>query len=264
MEERDHGGRRQLRQPRLAEIVSDALRYRIASGELRDGDMLPKQEELLAEFEVSKPSLREALRILESEGLITVQRGNVGGARVHLPDVRNAGNMIALVLQSRNVPLEDVQQAVRQLEPVCAGLCAARPDRHEEVLPRLRELHEQAVAAIDDEMRFSALSHQFHEALVARCGNQTLIVVAGALESISSARQHEWARRAEGTVVYPGRDVRRSGVKAHERLIELIDSGDVGGVIRVMQKHLTTIEFSTPSGAQERVRDSRPIGVRDA
>src|SRR5258707_617511 len=83
---------------RLDELVADALRDRITGGDLRDGDLLPKQEELLAEFRVSKPSLREALRILETEGLITVRRGNVGGAVVHLPDSDDAGYMIGLIL----------------------------------------------------------------------------------------------------------------------------------------------------------------------
>src|SRR4029079_12199745 len=60
--------RPQLRQPRLAELVAAALRSRILSGRLPDGSMLPKQEELIEEFKVSKPSMREALRILETEG----------------------------------------------------------------------------------------------------------------------------------------------------------------------------------------------------
>jgi GntR family transcriptional repressor for pyruvate dehydrogenase complex len=98
----------QLRQPRLAEMVADVLRRRILAGQLADGSMLPKQEELIDEFGVSKPSMREALRILETEGLITVQRGNVGGAIVHAPQASNAAYMLGLVLQSRSVSLYDV------------------------------------------------------------------------------------------------------------------------------------------------------------
>ncbi|HRE03853.1 MAG TPA: GntR family transcriptional regulator, partial [Ilumatobacteraceae bacterium] len=66
-----------LRQPRLAEMVADVLRQRILSGELGDGSIIGKQEELIEEFNVSKPSIREALRILETEGLISVQRGKL-------------------------------------------------------------------------------------------------------------------------------------------------------------------------------------------
>ena len=67
---------------RLAEQVADELRRRILGGELADGSVLPKEDELLLEFPVSKPSLREAMRILEAEGLLRVRRGKLGGAVV--------------------------------------------------------------------------------------------------------------------------------------------------------------------------------------
>src|ERR1700694_2499717 len=133
-----HPARRQLRQPRLAELVAESLRLRITSGVLQEGDLLPKLEELLEEFQVSKPSLREALRILETEGLITVRRGNVGGAVVHAPGNRDAGYMIGLVLESRNVTMSDLAGAIRRVEPICAALCALRPDRNTAVVPRPR------------------------------------------------------------------------------------------------------------------------------
>jgi DNA-binding FadR family transcriptional regulator len=80
---------------------------------------------------VSRPSLREALRILESEGLITVRRGNLGGAVVHAPRVGNAAYSVGLVLQSKRVPMTDLRDAIKSIEPVGAGLCAAREDRYE-------------------------------------------------------------------------------------------------------------------------------------
>src|SRR5512141_1942510 len=74
---------RQYKQPRLAEMIANDLRNRILNGEIADGEMLPRQEELLEAFRVSMPSLRGALQILETERLITVLRGSVGGAVVH-------------------------------------------------------------------------------------------------------------------------------------------------------------------------------------
>ena len=69
---------------RLAEQVADELRRRILSGELADGSVLPTEDELLVEFPISKPSLREAIRILDAEGLLSVRRGKLGGSVVHL------------------------------------------------------------------------------------------------------------------------------------------------------------------------------------
>ena len=84
------------------------LRERIVSGRLTDGDVLPKQEDLGAEFGVSKPTMREAIRVLESEGLIEVQQGRFGGAVVHVPKVENIAVTMALVLETNGVQLPDV------------------------------------------------------------------------------------------------------------------------------------------------------------
>jgi GntR family transcriptional repressor for pyruvate dehydrogenase complex len=121
--------------PRLAQSVADRLRARIFSGELSEGSLLPKQEDLIREFNVGLVTVREALRILEVEGLITVNRGNLGGSVVHRPEQRRIAYMLALSLQSRDVDLADLLATIRLLEPVCAAACAGRADRMETVVP---------------------------------------------------------------------------------------------------------------------------------
>jgi DNA-binding FadR family transcriptional regulator len=132
------GGRKQLRQPRLAEMVAAELRERILSGAIPDGGSLPKHEDLLEEFQVSGPSVREAFRILETEGLITVRRGNVGGAVVHVPQPSTAAYMLGVVMQAHDVSLSDVAAALQKIEPLCVALCAARSFRKRTIVPRLR------------------------------------------------------------------------------------------------------------------------------
>jgi GntR family transcriptional repressor for pyruvate dehydrogenase complex len=238
----DSSPRIQLHQPRLAEMVAGLLRERILSGALRDGDALPRQEDLLKEFGISKPSLREALRILEAEGLITVRRGNRGGAIVHVPEARNAAYMIDLVLKVQNVGLDDVGGALAQLEPLCATLCAQREDRVETVLPQLREAHEAAVAALDDALEFTERSRRFHELLVELCGNQTLILLVGALEAIWADQEREWAQRATQSGGFPERERRRQGMRAHEKLLDLIEAGDHVAVNEAARVHLHAIQ----------------------
>src|SRR5690349_4407942 len=75
-----------VRVPKSAELVAQSLRLRIVRGELREGDGLPPENVLMQQFGVSRPTLREAFRILESEQLITVHRGARGGGRVHAPN----------------------------------------------------------------------------------------------------------------------------------------------------------------------------------
>lgn len=242
-------GRTQLRQPRLAEMVADVLRRRILNGQLADGSMLPKQEELIDEFGVSKPSMREALRILETEGLITVQRGNVGGAIVHVPQAANAAYMLSLVLQARNVTLFDVGAALKHIEPVCAALCAEREDRMSTVVPRLQELHALAVACpTDDELRMTQLARQFHEELVAGCGNETMIQLVGALETLWSAHEQEWAQRVSAQGEFPDGDARSRSLDKHNEILDLIIAGESDAVSKAARVHLDSSIFYAVSG----------------
>src|ERR1700709_1109891 len=129
--------RRRLGARPTAGIVAGDLRRQIIDGELFDGDLLPRQEVLVDQFRVSLVSLREALRILETEGLVSVRRGNRGGAVVHDPAKSSAAYMLGLVLQSDSVPLTDLGLALQELEPSCAALAAQREDRATTLVPEL-------------------------------------------------------------------------------------------------------------------------------
>src|ERR1700742_5320951 len=127
-----------FRQPRIAELVASQLRDDILSGRLKEGDVLPSQESLFAEFGVSPPALREAIHILETDGLISVRRGNVGGAVVHLATAERTAHMISMVLQARAATPVDVSESLMHLEPIFAAMCAKRDDRITEVVPYLQ------------------------------------------------------------------------------------------------------------------------------
>jgi GntR family transcriptional repressor for pyruvate dehydrogenase complex len=228
----------QARQPKLADLVAGRLRERILTGELRDGDELPRQEDLLLEFGVSKPSLREALRILEAEGLTTVRRGNRGGAIVHVPTAHNAAFMLGLTLQFRGVSLADVGSALQAIEPVCASLCASRPDRATTVVPALRAVHEGAIKTADDPDAFTRSTREFHQTIVSQCGNETLILVVGSLEALWSSPERNWASAADELGRFPERAQRLKGLRVHEKLITRIEAGDAEGVLRYAGAHL--------------------------
>ena len=223
----------QLRQPRLAEMVAASLRARILDGSLAEGDTLPRQEDLLAEFRVSPPAVREALRILETEGLISVRRGNVGGAIVHVPKARGVAYMISLVLEVEKTSLDDVGTVLRELEPLCAAMCANRPDRHTTVVPKLRAIIAEQAATIDNVVYYDEPARNFHETLAAACGNETLILVVGALESVWTADEHRLYRHQEATF-----DGRRYSLRAHEKLLAAIEDGDAESASKIARRHV--------------------------
>ena len=163
--------------------IADELRSLIVSGALSEGDSLGREPDLVERFGVSRPSLREALRILEAEGLITVVRGVRGGIVVHEPDERLTARTAALVLAARNVSLADVFEARTLLEPVAAKALASRRDRRSAV-SELEKLVDEEIAAIDEPARFATANAAFHERLVALAGNQTLSIVAEMLTEI--------------------------------------------------------------------------------
>ena len=120
------------------------LRRQIVLGELKEGDQLSPESVLMEEFGVSRPTLREAFRILEAEGAIMVRRGVRGGARVQVPDITVAARQIGLLLQYRGALLSDVYEVRAVLEPAAARMAAKRRTsadlaRLQEALDRHRE-----------------------------------------------------------------------------------------------------------------------------
>jgi GntR family transcriptional regulator, transcriptional repressor for pyruvate dehydrogenase complex len=128
------------------EQIADELRSLIVSGELTEGDSLGREPDLVERFGVSRPSLREALRILEAEGLITVVRGVLGGVIVHEPNESMTARTAALLLQARNVTVGDVHQARSVIEPAAVRILAASARRKS--VDELRALVEDQRAGV--------------------------------------------------------------------------------------------------------------------
>ncbi|MCF2532459.1 FadR/GntR family transcriptional regulator [Yinghuangia soli] len=231
----------------VAEELADVLRDRVLDGGMRDGDLLPKQSDLQEEYQVGTTTLRQAIRILETEGLVTVRRGNTGGLAVRLPSETDAARTFGLVLRSRRVPLDDLAAAVRNLEPTCAGLCAAREDRDTEVVPRLRELHERCVGLVDDLPAFVRACRDFHEGLVQLCGNTTMQLLLGTAETLWSAHERHWVDEVPEGSDFTERIA--GGLEVHHDLIELIAAGDVDGAHGLARRH---VEFAQSHPLQER------------
>ena len=136
---------------------------------------------------MSRPSLREALRILEAEGLISVVRGVLGGVVAHAPDTRMTARTAALVLQARNVPLADVQEARTLLEPTAVRVVASSRSRRA-AAAELRALIDEQMQVILDPDAFGGANARFHERLVALAGNRTLSIVAEMLNGFREER----------------------------------------------------------------------------
>jgi GntR family transcriptional repressor for pyruvate dehydrogenase complex len=245
-----------IRQPRVAEIVASQLRDDILSGRLKEGDVLPSQESLFSEFGVSPPALREALHILEIDGLISVRRGNMGGAVVHSPSAARTAQMISMVLQSRSATPADVSGALLHLEPICAGMCASREDRASEVVPYLEAEIELQVEQFDDLSRYVPNARRFHQAIVSRCGNEPMILLIGSLELIWSAHESSvWSDEGDPM----SRKTMRAALHDHQRLLDAIREGDPAGATRLAQGHLAAARRNTLAVGSDKTIEAKLI-----
>jgi DNA-binding FadR family transcriptional regulator len=173
---------RRVRVPKAAELIADAIRAQIAAGALRPGEPLPNESELLRHFAVARPTVREALRILEAERLVEVVRGARGGARVRQPDVRAAAGHLALLLQLQGATIADVYEVRLMLEPSAARLAALRaPAETARALAAVIDEEERVVA---QGQSLASLAMRFQEALVDASGNATLILLVRLLHDL--------------------------------------------------------------------------------
>jgi DNA-binding FadR family transcriptional regulator len=229
-----------FRVPKSAELVARDLRSKIVRGELKDGDSLPAEGELVTRYSVSRPTLREALRILESEALLTVTRGSRGGPRVHMPDPRLAARHFGLVLQSRGTTLADIYGARLLIEPSCVHLVATTAKR--KALASLEEIIEQQRAALaaNDDAQHARASARFHRALIELTGNGPLILLMSMLTHIYE--RHLSTTALAANVQRYDSASRLRGLKAHEKLLGLIEAGDGDGAETFWRKHLESID----------------------
>jgi GntR family transcriptional regulator, transcriptional repressor for pyruvate dehydrogenase complex len=220
---------------RVGDTIARALRERILTNQFPDG-LLASQEALMAEFGVSAPSIREALRILEAEGLITVRRGNVGGAVVHVPDASSTAHALGLALQSDGVTLADVSEALCAMDAWAAAACARRADRATAVTPRLtaRVADADAVIASAD---WLASSLRFHTDLADLSGNGTFRLLISSLLSLWQAHADEWMNLL-GHATYVSAARRRKMSASHRELISVIASGDAAAAQAAAERHM--------------------------
>ena len=162
---------------KMSHLVATELRRRIVRGQVAPGDTLPSEAQLMKILDVSRDTLRGALRMLESESLIYIRRGRNGGAVVRRPDLRAIGRYIALLLQTRGVTLDDIHEARRILEGPAVALLADHLSP--ELSRRLESLQDSQIRDISDPVGVARSLAQFDQGVVDLAGNGMLSLLSG-------------------------------------------------------------------------------------
>ena len=219
--------------PKAAERVLAKLRRIIVAGQFEAGANLPTEKEITELYGVSRGPVREAMRVLEMEGLIDTSQGARKGPRVRAPSPRIAARYTALLLRQRKASLQDVFTARLAIEPYAARLLAetATPEK----VAVLREVLAVERGLVEKPMKWGVAAADFHEAVMRLSGNITLAVLSDQLRDVVSGQTAlEMAEAGDIADVAN----RRLADDAHERLITLVERGDGLKAEAVWRKHL--------------------------
>lgn len=244
------GGGGTVRSPKTAELVAGTLRRMVVDGQLGDGDFLPNEAELMAHFGVSRPTLREAVRVLESERLVEVRRGSRTGARVRVPGPEIVARPAGLLLELSGATIADLMVARSGIEPLAARLLAE--SGNEEAFDELERILADDVPAGWRAGRMAEATGNFHQRMVELSGNTTLTIIAGMLQEITvrhtafAIKEHRQMSKADYDKL----------TKSYQRLLDLVRAGDGAAAEAHWRKHLDTARNLLLEGLETvKVRD---------
>ncbi|MBO6775759.1 MAG: FadR family transcriptional regulator [Marinibacterium sp.] len=203
----------------LSVQIADAIRDAIVSGDLIVDERLPSEPELADQFNVSRPTVREALKRLGAQSLIRTQRGATGGAfvnRLSYTDAYDQQVTTATLLLSMNaVSFETACEARYALERACAPLSAQR-STSDHIATMRTEIFRQGQPGLTDEA-FCASDVAFHRALVDGAGNPVLSYqLAGAVEAMQPLMN---------MITFTARS-REAIIALHTTIADAIEAGD--------------------------------------
>lgn len=221
------------RTAKRSDLIARRIRQMIVAGELAVGDWLPTEAELMIRFGVSRPTLREAFRLLEADSLIRIRQGPPGGAQVQVPGAAAAAPLVGLLLTLAGTTVRDVYEARLLVEPIAARRLAERgsPAQH----ARLREEARRVLALTADQRQFVAAGACFARCLVELAGNQSIALISAVLEEVLA--RHLGTSPA---VDAPERLERRLRLaeESYRRLPEFVDARNGAGAERCWRAHL--------------------------
>ena len=218
-----------VKSTRIYEEIVRQIKTMITEGRLKSGDQLPPERDLAEKFLVSRTSVREALRALESVGLIDIRPGE--GTFVREVSVESLVEPLAMILLSQREMIGELFEARRLLEPTIAGLAASRATP-EEMGEMERILDEQAHAIASGHTGL-AQDAAFHAAIATAAHNRAITRVVHAVMDLL-------AQSREEAISTPGRPTRSH--EDHRRILDAIRKRDAAAAGQAMLDHLVAVE----------------------
>ena len=214
--------------PKASDVLAQELRERILSGQFAEGVTLPSERDLVIQTRMSRATVREALRMLEVQGLLHVRAGRGGGAFVRQPGSDAVVNSVELFVRGRQVRLSALLETREAIEPSCAALAAVR--RTDDEMARLDAADEEIDRARHDLPAFLAANVHWH-----------LVVAEASHNELLSAFMHSISRTLYTSTEneeFVDDVVRDTAIRAHRSVTDAIRAGDSDAAARRMQRHV--------------------------
>jgi GntR family transcriptional repressor for pyruvate dehydrogenase complex len=224
---------RPVRRVRAFEEVLGQIEEQIAAGTLRVGDRLPGERELASRLGVSRPSVREAMRVLETLGVVSAQTGSGpdAGAQVIAAPATTLANLLRLNVGLANFQVEDVVESRMMLERWSVRAAATHADAAG--VARMRELLDRMRAPGVTTTEFNELDTAFHQAIAETSGNPLIGVFMRAMRE--SVRRY--AADAVSRLDQRGETI-EALVVDHAKILAAIESGDPEAAADALDEHL--------------------------
>ncbi|HEY3713301.1 MAG TPA: FCD domain-containing protein [Jatrophihabitantaceae bacterium] len=216
--------------PKASDVLVHELRERILSGEFAEGTALPPERELVVQTRMSRTTVREALRILEVQGLVRIRAGRAGGAFVQRPGNESVASSLSLLIRGRQIRLAAVLETREAIEPVCAQLAAQH--RTDDDVAALKAANGPIADPDSSLVDFLQANVDWHVAVATATHNELIAAFMTALSrAIYTSTENEGFVDAE---------VRRVTARAHNSITQAIEKGDAAAAARRMSRHVHT------------------------
>lgn len=231
------------RSSKASEHIVEQIRKAIFEGRLCPGDRLPPETQLMQTFQVSKATLREALRALEFLGFLEIRKGASGGAFVTKVDVAKARDLFLNFLHFQDLSLKDLSEVRLVLEPYVAEKCARIISSED--LERLRELNEECQEVLSGQSQADLRRNEieFHRIIGRATGNPILSFILEFVENLLVDAKE---------VLRPDQEFSRRVLMAHQRIVEALCNKDPKKAREEMARHVEEVETDLSNLQEQR------------
>lgn len=211
-----------------SELIAQELANYIVDSQLPSGSVLPREKDMVEQLGVGRNTLREALRLLESRGVVTMRSGPGGGPVVRHPEPSDLREGLTLILQFQRATMNEVMDARTWLEPSAARLAASNITKAEVL--QLRRVNAEMSEHIDSHETIMDTNRRFHQIIAAATGNLVVQVFTETLLTVADSGVGELNHSTK---------FRKVAVEGHEEIIDAMAARDPDAAEAAMRKHVT-------------------------